>query len=1068
MLTIGHRVSGRSRDYTEVVHHAFCPLNMSSPIGADDPAAPPAGTLRTWAGCTRDLLLLADDECRLTWCNPPLERLLARSLSSLLGQPLATLLPLAATHQPDWQAACEQLARREAFGEFEVESTADDTPLRLRVAVHRIDAPTTDARSGWLCVLTDVSDVRRLERETTKLKELLAIGRSFGRMGAWERNLRTGIGRWDPQVFRLCGFDPAQGVPTLDQVVRRIHPADRAQAVYSSLNARPGRGDQRYRLIHPDGSIRWLHSQWEVKTAADGTPERASGILLDDTAAYDLAQALGSTSAQLKLAIELGNIAIWRHDLQTDRIACNERGHDVLGVPEGTVDLPVAEMRSRIHPDDAARVAAAIGQALGSDQPTDIEARFADGEGRWRSLMTRRVVERATDGTPIAFVGIALDVTRQAEERRHATELLRHMDSAAAAAGVGIWSTDEQSGTGQWNDSMFALVGRPVTPVPPSREAWLAEILHPADRPRLLAARSAFRAAPRSIGELTYRVRLPGGGSRWLEDRVRREVLEGRPTLFGVTLDVTKRKRAEEALRSVDERAALATRSAGIGTWEMSLVDADERWDAQMFHLRGLSPRDQPLSREERLAIVHPADRPLVFDSRADKTTHTGAAKYEFRVYWPDGSERWIASRSIAVLDDTGRPIRRVGVNWDITEGKLAEAAREESARAQRENLAKSQFLSRVSHELRTPLNAVLGFTQLMQAEDSLRPADKARLALIRSAGEHLLVLINDMLDLTGLDTGELKLDPQPVEIAELVRETLPLVEPIAAQYQVTVHAGALDGIVLADRTRLRQVLINLLTNGIKYNRPQGRVSVGVRNTGRQLTIEVGDTGRGLAPDQLAHLFEPFNRLGAEGEAVEGNGIGLVIVKALVERMGGKVSVESEPAHGTRFGVTLPAATNEKPESETTFLEVAADSRANAPTAQNGVPTAAAGHLLYIEDNEVNVLLVRELVALRPGLEMLSATDGAQGVALALAHRPELVLIDMQLPDFDGFEVLRRLRTQPGGETLRCIALSANALPEDIARALAAGFADYWTKPIDLKRFLAGLDGAFAAVPLAG
>ncbi|HRP27268.1 MAG TPA: ATP-binding protein, partial [Burkholderiaceae bacterium] len=543
----------------------------------------------------------------------------------------------------------------------------------------------------------------------------------------------------------------------------------------------------------------------------------------------------------------------------------------------------------------------------------------------------------------------------------------------------------------------------------------------------------------------------------------RRGFLDGRATLFGVTLDVTRRKRAEEALRSADERAALATRSAGIGTWETSLVEADERWDAQMYRLRGIAPRDRPPSREERLAMLHPDDRALVFDSRPDARTHAGVARYEFRVRWPDGSERWIASRSMAVLDDTGLPIRRVGVNWDITESKLAEAARQESALAQQESRAKSQFLSRVSHELRTPLNAVLGFTQLMQAEDSLRAADKERLALIRSAGEHLLALINDMLDLTALDTGEMKLDPRPVSIPELVAETLPLVEPMAAQHEVTLRTEGLEGIVLADRTRLRQVLINLLTNAIKYNRPQGSVAIGTRHAGQHPTIEVSDTGRGLTQDQLAHLFEPFNRLGAESDAVEGSGIGLVIVKTFVERMGGKVAVDSEPGRGTRFRVTLPGATWAGAAREPARLPAEAGLQA----ADAGTH-AARGRLLYIEDNAVNVLLVRELVTRRPGIEMLSAADGSQGVALALAQRPELVLIDMQLPDFDGFEVLHRLRAAPDGASLRCIALSANALPQDIERALAAGFADYWTKPIDFDRFLAGIDAAFGVAPRAG
>lgn len=1055
---------------------------MSLPIGADDAAAPPAGALQFWLDHTRDMLLLADKACRVTWCNASSERVLAQPRSATRGRMLSAALPLAGAHRLAWVAACEQMQRGEPPGELEVEldvagAAAQSGQKWLRIVMHRIDAGTGGADSHWLCLMTDVSESRRNAREVQELRDWLALGKSFGRLGAWERDLRFDTGRWDASVYRLFGFDPAQGVPTLERTLSHVHPQDRGQLGDGAAYTRSGRHECRYRVVRPDGSTRWLHSQWEVRTAPDGTPERAFGLLLDDTEAFELAHELDSTSEQLELAIGLGNIAIWRHDLKSDRIAFNERAHHVFGLAEGTTALSLVEFRARIHPDDLGRVATTAADALDSQQPTDIEGRFQGVDGQWRTVMTRRVVERGTDGTPIAFVGIALDVTRDADERRRTAEQLHHLEAAASAARVGIWSTDEQTGRGQWNEPMFALIGRPVAPIAPSREEWMTEIIDPIDVPRLLAARAAISAAPEGLGELTYRVRLPDGTTRWLEDRVRRELLQGRPTLFGVTVDVTERVRAEAALRDADQRAALATRSAGIGTWEMGLVESDERWDAQMFRLRGIPVRDRPPSRDERLAMLHPDDRPLVFDSRSDMHTHTGAAKYEFRVRWPDGSERWLASRSIAVQDDAGRPIRRVGVNWDITESKLAEAAREQSALAQRENLAKSRFLSRVSHELRTPLNAMLGFTQLMQAEASITESQATRLALIRSAGEHLLVLINDMLDLTGMDTGDFKLEPQPVVLDDLVRETLRLVEPLALAHQVTLRAAALPGIVRADPTRLRQVLINLLTNGIKYNRPNGSVTVEARSSADRLQIEVRDTGRGIAAHQIEHVFEPFNRLGVESEGVEGSGIGLVIVKALVERMGGEVTIESELARGSCFRVSLPALdaadaacvgaapAGHREAKAATRDAVAARDAARAESAP--VP-AASGRVLYIEDNAVNVLLVGQIVALRPGLEMLSAPTGAQGVALALAHRPELVLVDMQLPDFDGFEVLRRLRAARGGEQLHCIALSANALPEDIERALGAGFADYWTKPIDFKQFLAGLDAAFAAPRGAG
>ena len=401
-------------------------------------------------------------------------------------------------------------------------------------------------------------------------------------------------------------------------------------------------------------------------------------------------------------------------------------------------------------------------------------------------------------------------------------------------------------------------------------------------------------------------------------------------------------------------------------------------------------------------------------------------------------------------------PLRRVGVNWDVTEAKQAESARQQAALAEREIQAKSQFLSRMSHELRTPLNAVLGFTQLLQIE-SIQAAtgpQAVKLGHIRSAGEHLLALINDVLDLSSVESGEMRLQLQPVDVGALVAHTLPLVEPLAVQQGVSLRTEG-HGSALADPKRLRQVLVNLYSNAVKYNRRGGEVAIELRHDGPNIVVTVRDTGRGLTRDQLAHLFEPFNRLGIEREGIEGTGIGLTIVKALVEGMGGSIRVKSRRGSGTAFEVTLPA-----------HVQAATAEAGNAveePAIAVAQPCGRAGQLLYIEDNAVNVLLVEELVRGLSGLQIASEPSGAAGVARARSLRPDLILVDLQLPDFDGFEVLRRLRAQPETAATPCIALSANAMPEDIARGLAAGFVDYWTKPIDFKAFLAAPQRMFRA-----
>jgi CheY-like chemotaxis protein/anti-sigma regulatory factor (Ser/Thr protein kinase) len=369
-----------------------------------------------------------------------------------------------------------------------------------------------------------------------------------------------------------------------------------------------------------------------------------------------------------------------------------------------------------------------------------------------------------------------------------------------------------------------------------------------------------------------------------------------------------------------------------------------------------------------------------------------------------------------------------------------------------------------MSHELRTPLNAVLGFTQLLQLEidgAALQPGQRAKLEHVRNAGEHLLSLITDVLDLSSLEAGGMRLRLEPVALADVLAEAMPLMQPLARKHRIELRvAPQLPGLVRADRTRLRQVLLNLLSNAIKYNRSQGSVQIGSQVARDGVTLRIADTGRGMTAEQLAHLFEPFNRLGHEGGGIEGSGIGLAIVKALVDGMGGDVRVSSVPDQGSEVLLRLPAATTSaepaptlRAPGETSFAELVALGR-RPPEAR----------ILYIEDNPVNVMLVEELIATRPALRLVCEATGEAGVRRAIELMPDLVLVDMRLPDFDGFEVLRRLRAEAATATIPCVALSADALPAHVAQALEAGFAAYWTKPLDVGMFLASLDALFAPV----
>ena len=428
-------------------------------------------------------------------------------------------------------------------------------------------------------------------------------------------------------------------------------------------------------------------------------------------------------------------------------------------------------------------------------------------------------------------------------------------------------------------------------------------------------------------------------------------------------------------------------------------------------------------------------------------------ASAELRYQLKDGRTLWLAIETHAVLGPDGAVQQYISIGRDVTERQAAEQAlrlaRDEAERASR---AKSEFLSAMSHELRTPMNAILGFAQLL-GTDAARPLAEPHRAHVRhilQAGTHLLALIDDVLDLARVEAGKQPILLEPVALGPLVRECLDLVRPLAAQRQVRLDgAGVVDdaGWVAADRTRLKQVLLNLLSNAIKYNREGGAVRLGYGCGPTETWLDITDTGLGLGQEQRVRLFTAFERLGAEHGPIQGAGIGLALSKRMLELMAGRIEVDSEVGTGSTFRVWLRRD------------EAPADAPVRHPLLP--VPPAEADaapatrRVLYIEDNAVNAMLMEAVLERVPGVRLVCATLPEVGLELAQADPPDLVLLDIQLPGIDGFEVLRRLRASPATLAIPVVAVSANAMRSDIERARAAGFDDYLTKPIDFERLLA-------------
>ncbi|MBZ2207887.1 ATP-binding protein [Massilia soli] len=382
------------------------------------------------------------------------------------------------------------------------------------------------------------------------------------------------------------------------------------------------------------------------------------------------------------------------------------------------------------------------------------------------------------------------------------------------------------------------------------------------------------------------------------------------------------------------------------------------------------------------------------------------------------------------------------------------ELAMEEAKEA---NQAKSAFLSAMSHELRTPLNAILGFAQILTSDalPSTLPQKKEFAGHILKSGRHLLTLINEILDLAKVEAGAVNLSLEPVALGDVMGECRSMIEPIAAQRGIRVLFPEARGTVVeADRTRLKQVLLNLLSNAVKYNRDAGAVVVDIAfDAPGKVRIAVQDTGLGLRPDQLDLLFQPFNRLGQESSGEEGTGIGLVVTRRLVELMNGAIGVSSRVGIGSVFWIELPV----------TAPHALSIEGARAPALPADAPDAGTRHtLLYIEDNPANLKLVEEIVRFRPDLRLLAAQDGHLGIEMAILHLPDLILMDLNLPCVSGLDAFKTLRSDPRTAHIPVIALTANAMPRDIERGLAAGFYRYLTKPINIDEFTEAVNTTLA------
>lgn len=583
--------------------------------------------------------------------------------------------------------------------------------------------------------------------------------------------------------------------------------------------------------------------------------------------------------------------------------------------------------------------------------------------------------------------------------------------------------------------------------------------------------------------------RHSSGRRLWIEVSLRAAVIDGENRVLSTARDVTERIEAEAVLhRSQEElERAVSARTAELAAAHAVVREREEQY-------RALADADPDgivvMDDDSNIRSVNPAME-KIFGYCADELIGQPLVMLmpeSMRSAHRDGVARYLATGRRGVswvgLQVPGR--RKGGaevpleINFgeyaldgrhcfagfirDITDRKRTEealqAAKEEAERA---NLAKSEFLSRMSHELRTPLNSILGFGQVLARRD-LPLEQRKNVDHIMKAGRHLLTLIDEVLDIARIEADRQELSLEPVQVGRLLEEAFVLIRPMAQQRSIELpeHAPALfDEHVRADRQRLMQVVLNLLSNAVKYNHDGGSVElVGelreatTAGAGASFALGVRDTGPGIDPDRMDELFVPFSRLGAEQDGVEGTGLGLALSQRLVEAMNGSLRVDSELGHGSTFWVELPLAAH--PMSRLDGY------RQSAPSPLVAQEPGQSGLILYVEDNLANLNLVESIFEHRPEIQIVPALQGRMGIELAREHKPDLILLDLHLPDMKGEDVLRELRSDSRTSEIPVLIISADATPRQISRLRLAGARGYLTKPLDLDEFLREVDTALA------
>ena len=976
---------------------------------------------------------------------------------------------------------------------------------------------------GFIGISHDVTERRKKDEALSAAEqEVEDLGR-LTRDAVWSVDFEQGRVTHSAEMIAQYGAAPEEYDASFDWWCRIVHPEDigRVRSAFEdALAAGAANVHYEYRIRRLDGSYAHVDDRIHILRDAGGKLIRALGAMRDITQRRVAQEA----QARLTRILEASNdfVGIATPDGRVTYL--NPAARRFIGY---AADDPIADTHiSTVHPAWAFEIVEKEGiPAAIRDGKWMGESAIAGMEGRETPVSQLIIAHRDARGHVEFLSTVMHDISERKREEIARMEWANRYDAAIRASGQLLFDWDSSTGEITYAGDLQHFLGYSVTEMTGGLDRF-RQLVHPDDLrgfdeqiEQVIVTRDPFRHDFRLRRKDGREIVIAANGYFFMD----RQGRIGR--MVGFFADVTAQQAAEAALArahdNLEER--VKQRTAELGHANLELEDRAMQQEAvATLGQRALTGAELRVLLDEAAALVRLTMR-VDYCSILEVTAEGSELLCIAEAGWPDPSHSSVpaghdsqsgytllvrcpvimedsltetrfkispearvsrARSGVTVVIESGsqpigvlavftveqRSFTQDDVNFLLSAANVLTAAidrkrAEESvshAREQAEsaNRAKSEFLSRMSHELRTPLNAILGFTQLLEV-DRPSPSQTESIEHISRAGKHLLALINEVLDISRIETGRLALAPEAVEISAFLRESLDLIRPLAARLGIEAHLGigcARPDYVFADRLRLKQVFLNLLSNAVKYNRPGGSVTVNCAPAqGGRLRIDVSDTGLGISKDKLARLFLPFERLGAESSDVEGTGIGLALSRGIVTALDGELGVNSEEGKGSTFWVLLPIA--DAPP------EVAALEPAKAAPPAPVEPVRAPRTLLYIEDEDLNLRLVQRILQSHPEYRLLTAMQGGLGLELAREHQPDLILLDLNLPDMTGEEVLRRLKGDAATGHIPVLMVSADAMGDRIEEILLLGACGYLTKPYKVVQFLSVIEETLAGKP---